>query len=499
MPADDELDQLDRWLKQQVQPLPPPSGTFALIAKRARRRRIRKALVSVAGAAAVAAAVGVAVPVSMSLHLSTSSTNGNLSADGQSAKPATPSQSSLGNGTRLPSSSASSAEASAAAGGAGSARASASGPNSLGWLPPNLTPSSVTWDSLSTGWVVGPAGTPGRCGANANSTICTSIAVTHDAGQTWSGVPAPVSSNITGIRFLNATYGWAYGFGLWATDDGGKHWHQVNTGGLAVTDLETVNGRAYALFGRCTQLTDGNYRVSCTSFTLKTAAVGSDGWTPVGGVPASLSAASTGTGAGQQASAAIELGSAAGYLVAPDGTLYTGPLDGTAWHAAAKLPCSTGPANGDGQPLGLLLAPVGTTSGNTSRLAMVCGQAATGPTSVYQSADNGSTWTGQTAAGSLPSKTQPESLTTRPDGTLIVAATAGSPGTPSGGIYRLVPGATQWQAASLSDPSGKTYGFTYVGMTSATQGVALGGNPSLHAIWMTTDGGQTWQVRPIQS
>ena len=54
-------------------------------------------------------------------------------------------------------------------------------------------------------------------------------------------------------------------------------------------------------------------------------------------------------------------------------------------------------------------------------------------------------------------------------------------------------------AAKLSDPSGKKYGFTYVGMTSATQGVALGGNPDLHAIWMTTDGGQTWTVRPIQS
>jgi photosystem II stability/assembly factor-like uncharacterized protein len=36
-------------------------------------------------------------------------------------------------------------------------------------------------------------------------------------------------------------------------------------------------------------------------------------------------------------------------------------------------------------------------------------------------------------------------------------------------------------------------------MTSATQGVALGGDPSLNAIWMTTDGGQTWTVRPIHS
>jgi hypothetical protein len=50
----------------------------------------------------------------------------------------------------------------------------------------------------------------------------------------------------------------------------------------------------------------------------------------------------------------------------------------------------------------------------------------------------------------------------------------------------------------LSDPSGLDRGFTYVGMTSATQGVALGGDLNLHAIWMTTDGGKTWQVRPIQ-
>ena len=29
---------------------------------------------------------------------------------------------------------------------------------------------------------------------------------------------------------------------------------------------------------------------------------------------------------------------ATGYLVAPDGTLYAGPLDRTAWHKVATLP-----------------------------------------------------------------------------------------------------------------------------------------------------------------
>jgi photosystem II stability/assembly factor-like uncharacterized protein len=98
----------------------------------------------------------------------------------------------------------------------------------------------------------------------------------------------------------------------------------------------------------------------------------------------------------------------------------------------------------------------------------------------------------------MPTTSVPQSLTALPDGTLILAAVPGGGGL-GGGIYLLPPGAAKWQPAKLSDPSGKTFGFTYVGMTSATQGVALGGDPSLNAIWMTTDGGQTWTVRPIQS
>ena len=161
MPADNELDPLDRWLNQQVRPLPPPPGTFELITRRARRRRVRKAVISVAGAAAVAAAVGVAVPVGMSLHLNTTPTNAGLAA-GSATGSKSATQSSLGTGTKVPSPAASSASASASAAGTPS-----TGPNVPGWLPPNFTPSSVTWDSLTTGWVVGPAGTPGHCGAQA--------------------------------------------------------------------------------------------------------------------------------------------------------------------------------------------------------------------------------------------------------------------------------------------------------------------------------------------
>jgi hypothetical protein len=500
MPADNELDPLDRWLNQQVRPLPPPPGTLELITKRARRRRIRKAVVSVAGAAAVAAAIGVAVPVGMSLHLNTTSTNAGLAAG--PGKPTAPTQTTLGKASKEPSASATSGAPASSSAPSGTKSA---GPNSPGWLPANFAPSSVTWDSLSTGWVLGPAGTAGHCGARQDSTICTSIGVTHDGGKTWSGLPAPTTESVTSLRFLNATYGWAFGSELWATDDGGEHWHQVDTGGLSVPQLETVNGRAYALFADCRDI-DGNPDASCTSYSLKTATAGSDDWTPVGGVAGDLTGGSADftQAAGQQDAAILELAGATstqpatGYLVAPDGTLYAGPMDGTAWHKVTTLPCPPGPGNGGGgKPQALQLTPDGSSSSGASRLAMVCDQVTAGTTSVYRSNDNGATWTEQTDVASMPTTSVPQSLAALPDGTLILAAIPGGGGL-SGGIYLLPPGATQWQPAKLSDPSGKTFGFTYVGMTSATQGVALGGDPSLDAIWMTTDGGRTWTVRPIQ-
>ncbi|HVT66665.1 MAG TPA: hypothetical protein VHF26_02875, partial [Trebonia sp.] len=241
MPADNSRDALDRWLNQQVRPLPPPDGTFDLIVRRARRRRIRKTVVSVASAAAVAAAVAVAVPVGMSLHLTTGSASASLAERSDARSPAAGTQSTLGTGVEGTSEPAPSASSVAPTASAPAGPTGAAGP---GYLPPDFSPSSVTWDSTSTGWVIGPAGTPGHC-ANSNPDICTSIARTDDGGQTWQGLPAPpvggpmAATGVTGLRFLNAAYGWAFGPELWATDDGGQTWHKVNTSGSSVTDLET--------------------------------------------------------------------------------------------------------------------------------------------------------------------------------------------------------------------------------------------------------------------
>ncbi len=486
MPADNELDPLDRWLNQQVRPLPPPAGTFELITRRARRRRIRKAVISVASAAAVAAAVGVAVPVGMSLRLGPSPTNASL-ANGAAATSGGASQSTLGSATKRASAAPSKPAPSTTT--PRSAGTTTPGPAVGGYLPPNFQPYSVTWDSLSTGWVLGPAGTPGQC-ANPDPDICTSVARTGDGGQTWHGLPAPNTgspdgpSGVSGIRFLDGTNGWAFGPELWATHDGGRTWAKIATDGRRVTDLETAGNRAYALFAQCGGANAGGFASGCTSYTLMTAAMGSDKWTPVGAATSGLTG-TAGTAAGT--AGVIALYGATGYLVAPDGTLYSGSLGG-AWQRAGTMPCKPGAPQANGLPGQALIALTSPT-----RLATFCdGDTPAAAPAVYTSADSGATWTptaGDWTGG--VNQGHPTSIAATSSGTLVLATDQG--------IYLLPAGAAHWQAASAAGSRLPPGGFSYVGMTTSKQGVALPADTSRHEIWMTTDGGKTWQARPITS
>jgi photosystem II stability/assembly factor-like uncharacterized protein len=490
MPADDQfdpmdpIDPVDRWLGQPVRLLPPPPGTFELVTKRARRRKIRKITITAVSTAVVAAAVAVAVPAGLALHLGGSPSRGSMIAAGST--PTSPAAATPGRGALSPakiSSHSAKPSAYAAPSASSTPAATVTAP-----VPANFVPGSVTWVSTSTGWVIGQAGTPGSC-ANANPDICTSVARTDDGGATWQGVHAPDTSapagpdGVSGLRFLNGTYGWAFGPQLWATSDGGASWQQEDTGGLAVTDLETVDGRAYALFGHCPAATATSIVVvNCGSYTLETTTAGSDAWTPVGGVPAALPAGGSTSG-----SAVIELTDAAGYLAAPDGTLYSGPVNGGSWHRVATLPCEPGPGLNDGLPLDLMLAPAGSTSSGGTRLAVVCGQLVSGGqlVSVWISGDGGANWTSAGPSG-VSGLGVLASLAATSDGTLILATRTG--------LYTLPLGAPSWQAAILSHPTSDSPGFRYVGMTTAQQGVAIGDDGLL---WMTADGGQSWSVVPI--
>ena len=464
MPDNDQRDPLDSWLDQQVQPLPPPPGTFELVTRRARRRKMRKLAVTVVSAAAVVAAVVIATPPLLSLNVKPTPLAGSA-AGSQSSPTASGGEQPYGTATR-------------------SSPKPPTTPPSLaapayGPVPPNFQPVSVTFVSTSSAWVIGQAGTPGTCANKSNPYICTSIAFTNDAGGTWHGGPAPATTGpsgaqgVSGIRFLDGTSGWAFGPELWATHDAGKTWSQVDTHGARVTDLETAGNRAFALWATCPGGASTGFAAGCTSYTLMTTTASSDNWTPVGSATTGLSSGGAAT------SAVLALTSATGYLLGPDGTLYSGPLDG-GWQKAGATGCLAGAAQSNGLPSGAFLAPV-----NSSTVAVGCEVA--GAFQVSTSTDGGSAWVAQPLSV--------WSVVTAPSGVTSLAATPGGTLTltTDSGIYVLPAGAAQWKQASIANaPAG---GFSYVGMTTNDQGVALPVNASLHEIWMTFDGGQTWAAR----
>jgi hypothetical protein len=474
MRDDNGHDPVDSWLGQQVRPLPPPPGTFELITRRARRRKIRKLAVTVGSAAAVAAAVALAVPGGLLLRISPSPTANGVAAGQTHPAASAGSQSVTGHGTRAPSVSPK------------ATHATTPSPTSSGLtephgpVPGNFQPSSVTFVDTDHAWVIGQAGTPGHC-ADANPDFCTSIVRTDDAGKTWLGGPAPQTSQpagpvgVSGIRFLDGVNGWAFGPELWVTHNAGNHWYQVPANGARVTDLETAGGRAYALWAMCSGNDVAGFAADCTSYTLMTTTADSDNWVAVGGATSGL------TDGGAATSAVLALTGSVGYLVAPDGTLYSGAIGGT-WQRAGTVPCQPGPGRADGLPNDIMLALQ-----DSTHLAVTC----TGPSfqaaTVFTSDDGGANWSEQPAAAwtGVTRPTTATSLTAAPNGTLVLASDLG--------LDVLPAGSSQWQFAGGLTSSNT--GFTYVGMTTDTQGVAVPIDTGLHEIWMTFNGGQTWAPR----
>jgi hypothetical protein len=83
------------------------------------------------------------------------------------------------------------------------------------------------------------------------------------------------------------------------------------------------------------------------------------------------------------------------------------------------------------------------------------------------------------------------SLAAAPNGTLVRSTTTGIYVRPAGGDGR-------WKASSATGTGAPSGGFSYVGMTTSTQGVALPASTSLGEIWMTFDGGATWSPSAIK-
>ena len=475
----DRHDDIDAWLSERIDPLPPPPGTFELIKRRARRRKYRRLAVAATGAAVIVAAA-VTVPQVVSLPVVNAGRPAARVVAGPSA-----SVKRTGSG--------------AAASAAASAVPSAAAPAPV---PPNFRPTSVTFVGTETGWVIGQAGVAGHCA----TAFCTSVARTDNAGKTWSGVPAPLtgspdgSTGVSGIRFLNTQDGWAFGPGLYATRDGGRTWTPVATGGLRVTDLETVGSRVFALFASCTG-SGPEFAGACTSFTLYSAAATASSsagdWTPVGAPTSGLT-----DGAADEA-ATLALTGSRGFLLAPDRALYAGPVNGSGpWTLVNSITsaCPVGTAQADGQPAGALFGAV-----NAKELILACASSSGG-----SGGSNGSSGSG----GSGGSGGQQKLIFSSPNGgaSWIQIATAPTAGIATSvaaspaetvvlgtnqGIDVLPAGDITWQAANLAPAAAAAGGFSYVGMTTDEQGIALPADPASGTVWFTFDGGLRWQPSRI--
>lgn len=334
-----------------------------------------------------------------------------------------------------------------------------------GPVPGGFAAASVTFVSLRTGWVLGTA----PC----SSPPCTSLVRTRDGGRTWAGVPAPRtelsldrSAGVSQVRFADADNGWAFGPELWATHDGGARWSRVTLPGVGngavVSDLAASSGVVHAAV-----IAPGTGEVR-----ILTSPVGADEWR--------LSPTTVSMGAGPVPRAQLVLQGTTGWLVEVDRTVVGGArLAGGAW-VPWQPPC----ANAGG--------PAVIAASTPSDLFAVCDEGVwtDAPRSVraYTSKDGGTTF--QRATVPVPL-----------GGAAGVASGApGSAVVAGGGDGRSLLLSTFDAGATWATTYRGSGQLSYVGLTSARQGVAVEEQADGRAgtLLMTVDGGRNWNVVAIR-
>lgn len=454
----DPFDPIEGWLSSDVELMPPRPGTFEAVHRRARRRKAAVATMTAAGAAVVIAAA-VTVPQLASSLLPGHGGTGpaKIKQPTSSSTSQRPSSSPSHSASPGPSSGHRHSSSPRASGGNG-------GPailNGVAAPDPGFEPTSITFVNSAAGAVLG------------RSAAGTSMAGTLDYGQSWKKAGAPPAgapsgnSGVSQVRFLDGDNGWAFGPELYATHDGGTSWTKITGLPGRVIDLSTVQDRAYAVVASCAG-SGSAYAAGCTRFSLYSAVFNSDDWAPVAGVAGVTVKVPARPGG-------LQLTGQYGYLLAGS-TLFAGVPAGGAWErvvpASGPVPaCVSGSSSGASG----VIAP-----GANSDLFLLC------QGSLYSSTDAGQTWR---KSGAFTGTGSPSSLAVAPGSGTLVAATGS-------GIFYSTDQRT-WHRAGLGAGSGPAAGFSFVGMTTTSRGVAMPVNAGLREIFITSDGGLTWTAKSI--
>ncbi|MDQ1485512.1 MAG: hypothetical protein QOJ62_1205 [Actinomycetota bacterium] len=302
---------------------------------------------------------------------------------------------------------------------------------------------------------------------------CTVLVTTHDAGRSWSAVatlPPAVDGGdpaVAKVRFANPSDGWAFGRQLWSTHDGGRNWRQSGGPLSAVGDLETAGGVAYAI--AATAATCAQPPCAGGGKLFRTP-VGRDAWQAVGGV-----ALGEGTGS-------IALHSRAAWVVSsggPGAVSFFSSSDGTAWHRLDD-PCAR-----VGSEWALAgVAPVS----STSAYLLCVGGAGAGSEDkrVLFSTDGGAHGT---ATGADPPRGGlADGIAAASPAVVAVSARSGA-----SWVYRSGDSGHTWTAPLERGDGG--VGYADLGFTTASQGVAIYGNPmsgTASQLLMTRNAGASW-------
>jgi hypothetical protein len=322
-------------------------------------------------------------------------------------------------------------------------------------------PASVTFVSTTQGFVLGVQ----TCATGS----CATLASTIDGGSTWTyagAAPAAITGSnpaVSKVRFATKNDGWAFGPQLWSTHNGGRTWSEQATPG-PVSDVEASAGVAYALEASC-----GTPPCIQGDRLLQTP-VSSDAWTAISGPKLA-------DGAGSLA----PHGNTVWVVVNGGGSsTFDMVVGGSSWHRLAN-PCVAAGAD---------LALAGVAPVSTTQLFELCAGdpgAGSETKAVLFSSDGGAHATATSAApprGGLASGIAAAS-------TAVVAVPAASG---ASYVYRSADGGHTW-ATPLNQGDGGV-GYFDVGFTTATQGVAVYGNPAQgnSSLLMTHDAGATWKA-----
>jgi photosystem II stability/assembly factor-like uncharacterized protein len=328
-------------------------------------------------------------------------------------------------------------------------------------VPAGFAATSVTNVSADEAFVLGTA----PC-AHAP---CTSIARTLDRGASWTGLPAPAaplgdpytatSPAVWGIRFASPGYGFVFGNGLWVTTDGGARWAATASPSGSIADLAVIDDEVLALSYVC------SVESGCQVGTLYRRALAGGPWTVV-----------------TQVTGARGIATQARVAAALDNGKVVVTSNGGLTFAVRGIPCNTQAVAADS------VAVTGPGS-----LALLCaGGAAMGSVAktVYVSGNLGASWA---KAGAPPLGGDPFEISAGTPDRLTVAAASGA-----SWLYYSADGGVLWSVAYEGIDGGA--GFSDLGFTTATDGVAVSGPVYQDGdsygqpgkLLLTSDGGASW-------